>query len=532
MIRCCDSQDFPVFCILQMSNPPKPKQKSKIRKWLKKFTANKLLFYPITVACILMTVSWIFPWATMSNLLMYMEQLRWEQLTSSKLPPSLRADISISSNMIPEIQWNHSESPRKIIQGIVDSSKPVLIRNGPASYWPIANWDVLKFLKSGNDIVMEGVRWQRDNVFVLGREREKGGMLGSPRDRPLLYINSTMASFLRTVFNTSQYYYWNGELDSLESVTGFLATQPLPSSLSPEGKSVSELDWKVFKHVDSGLSDSIALGDDIWVPMVWFSHPGVVAQTHFDPQHNFLSQLQGNKRVILFPPSEQSMYLYPHIHRSYRQSQLHLEKGTQDPSRFPVLPTTGMEVLLKPGDTLYIPPYWHHRVESQTMAMSISVTSPAHLEAQFSDISWQTVPFGKYSSLKGGKPVAVKLFLGLLLSTLLDVKAIGDMNLDSFSNYLYVSRYSVLYPPDKLSNLRPSGFVCPRFPKEGSELHKAVQDSSADFSTGAKKITDMLHKVDAHVQLKREFLGDYVEELARWAVGPANVVYFIHDCLH
>jgi hypothetical protein len=512
--------------------PPRPKQKGGFQKLVKKFTNNKLLFYPSMLAVILLSLSWIFPWFTMSNLSMYLEQLSMEQLTSSKLPPPLRADISISSHGVSKLQWNHSESPRTIVQGIVDAGRPVLIRGGPASYWPISNWDVLEFLRGGNDIVMEGVRWQREPVFVLGRDREKGGMLGSSRDRPLLYINSTMASFLKTVFNTSQYFYWSGELQSLEGVTGFLSTQPLPSSSSPEGIPVNKLDWKVFRHVDSGLSDSIELGDDeLWVPMVWFSHPGVVAQTHFDPQHNFLSQLQGKKRVILFPPSEQSMYLYPHIHRSYRQSQLHLEKGAQDASRFPSLPTSGMEVILKPGDSLYIPPYWHHRVESLTMAMSISVTSPAHLEAAFSEISWQTVPFGKFASLKGGKAVAVKLYLGLLLSSLQEVQCIGDMNLESFSKYLYSSRYAALYPPDKLDSTRPGGFLCPRFPKEGTELHVAVQDSSGDFSAAAKKIAGLLDKVEAPVQLRREFLGDYVEELVRWAVGPANVVFFIHDCL-
>lgn len=37
----------------------------------------------------------------------------------------------------------------------------------------------------------------------------------------------------------------------------------------------------------------------------------------------------------------------------------------------------GVEVVLGPGDLLYVPPYWMHRVTSQTFSASVSVLSPS-----------------------------------------------------------------------------------------------------------------------------------------------------------
>ena len=54
--------------------------------------------------------------------------------------------------------------------------------------------------------------------------------------------------------------------------------------------------------------------------MLWISHPGVTAQTHYDTQHNVFIQIQGIKRMLLFPISSE-LFSYPNI----RQSQLHFE---------------------------------------------------------------------------------------------------------------------------------------------------------------------------------------------------------------
>jgi hypothetical protein len=442
----------------------------------------------------------------------YLDQLQSILSQQAKYPPSLISNLSLSSS-IATIHWDDSSDSSLTLSNIVKTSLPTVIRQGPVVSWPLMKWNLLESLQSGHDIAIDQMRYQhQDPVFILGRDRDPNGMLGKPSDRPLQLINSSLSQFLKTLFNETEYYYWNGELLWIEEIIGETTTS----------SSSSKSDWSVFKYVDSKLSDSIKEDADLWIPMIWLSHPGVVTQTHYDPQYNFLSQLQGTKRVILFPPSETSLYLFPHIHRSYRQSQLPLEisfnQTRPDPQLFPTLPDSGIEVVLHPGDTLFIPPYWYHRVEALTMSISVSVTSPTFLEAQFSEIYWQPLPLGPFSETKEGKMIAAKLFLGLFLHML---QHEFQDSLKSFSQSLYLSP----------SPAAATSFQCPSYPSEESTYGKLIQERSRDIQSVIKKSVEIFEQIHCDQEIKRNFMRDYVEEISRWAVGPEDTVSFIRDCL-
>jgi len=102
---------------------------------------------------------------------------------------------------------------------------------------------------------------------------------------------------------------------------------------------------------------------------------GNVTPSHYDEQENFFAQLQGEKRFILFPPSQFGC-LYPHpvYHPHDRQSQIDFDNI--DLTRFPKFDRVqGVEAVVKPGDVLYIPNYWWHHVESRLHAEpTISLT--------------------------------------------------------------------------------------------------------------------------------------------------------------
>ena len=50
---------------------------------------------------------------------------------------------------------------------------------------------------------------------------------------------------------------------------------------------------------------------------------GNVTPAHYDEQENMFTQLQGHKRVIVFPPSQfECLYPYPVHHPHDRQSQV------------------------------------------------------------------------------------------------------------------------------------------------------------------------------------------------------------------
>ncbi|XP_013385380.1 hypoxia-inducible factor 1-alpha inhibitor-like [Lingula anatina] len=91
---------------------------------------------------------------------------------------------------------------------------------------------------------------------------------------------------------------------------------------------------------------------------------GNYTPVHYDEQHNLFAQVQGCKRIFLFPPSQfECLYPYPVYHPCDRQCQVDLRAPDFD--RFPKLKRLkGYEVIVKPGDVLYIPMYWFHHVES------------------------------------------------------------------------------------------------------------------------------------------------------------------------
>lgn len=116
---------------------------------------------------------------------------------------------------------------------------------------------------------------------------------------------------------------------------------------------------------------------------LWLSGPGITASCHYDRSHNFFVQVSGAKRFYLWSPLQlKELYIYPFYHPRDRQSQfINLEWNERSEHSYP-LPTTAnarvpaYSIDLKPGDVLYVPPYWAHRVTSLTSSVSINTWSP------------------------------------------------------------------------------------------------------------------------------------------------------------
>jgi hypothetical protein len=127
---------------------------------------------------------------------------------------------------------------------------------------------------------------------------------------------------------------------------------------------------------------------------VWAGVPNVSSPLHYDVAHNVYAQIVGRKRFVLLPPEEgSSLYMHPRLHPSTRQSQIDLRDV--EPSDFPKferrfhrpgLHTRAarrpgapavVEAILEPGDRLYVPPYWWHRVsvDGSSSAVAVAVYS-------------------------------------------------------------------------------------------------------------------------------------------------------------
>merc|ERR1711907_381640 len=96
--------------------------------------------------------------------------------------------------------------------------------------------------------------------------------------------------------------------------------------------------------------------------------------------HNFYTVVSGAKTVTLVPPSEWPfVYLYPWLHPSYHQSQVHHPQNLSSSAQmFPSYQEVqNVSVTLRKGDALYIPPYWMHRVETLGGAVDASTEEEA-----------------------------------------------------------------------------------------------------------------------------------------------------------
>eukprot|EP00466_Bigelowiella_natans_P006195 jgi/Bigna1/44465/e_gw1.96.36.1 len=107
----------------------------------------------------------------------------------------------------------------------------------------------------------------------------------------------------------------------------------------------------------------------------WVGGSGVVTQAHYDVANNVFVQVYGTKCFHLYPPSKATeLHVYPDAHPRARKSQVDFDDP--DLKLLPLFETLGdpyMKVTLKPGDALYIPPFWFHHVEALTPSVSINV---------------------------------------------------------------------------------------------------------------------------------------------------------------
>lgn len=109
---------------------------------------------------------------------------------------------------------------------------------------------------------------------------------------------------------------------------------------------------------------------DVKIPMIadgfssqfmfmFFGCKGSVTPLHYDidMSHVFHTAIYGTKRFVLFAPGDsRRLYQHPLTVRSY------VDVDRPDFDRFPALAhAKGFEVILHPGETLFIPcGYWHH----------------------------------------------------------------------------------------------------------------------------------------------------------------------------
>jgi hypothetical protein len=126
-----------------------------------------------------------------------------------------------------------------------------------------------------------------------------------------------------------------------------------------------------------------SLWDDVVVPFqseelsmretnLWFGPSGTISPLHFDLVHNFLCQVSGTKRLILFSP-DQSECLYPFPEGSQIPHLSQVDIDQPDLEKFPrFIEASAFNAEIASGDLIFIPGRWWHQVHSLTQAISVN----------------------------------------------------------------------------------------------------------------------------------------------------------------
>lgn len=246
---------------------------------------------------------------------------------------------------------------------------------------------------------------------------------------------------------------------------------------------------------------------------LWLSSPEVALHTHFDQDHNFFVQIHGRKRIVLFPPSASDwLYPYPRTHPLWHKSQVDFQRPVR--SVFPDYDralSSALQVTLEPGDLLYIPPYWWHRVE--TLSSSASVSSWSTFSAVESNMSALYGLSHQFDSLveERGRVFALRLYLDMIVE-----KLYSDGDTPSVFHRLLATRYP------RLRHYFPPAFVCTSAPIPTSK--NIVGNTELDARIAYKYLAALSPEV-------RDFLfADYCEELVASVLSASLSYAFFRQC--
>ena len=440
--------------------------------------------------------------------------------------PPLWKGIKTSKNYT-NVEWT-AGSEHNLLQIVTKNKVPVVISNGPGMMWGevSSKWNMQQLFGSDTDndlVILPQCRKHISPLFVLEREKDKGGMIGQESHTPVQYADISLSEFLKSMKENDRYLYWTGLLSHLTAYSTGRSISHKEFVSRPKIGDLSRTHWQEFHVLEPELAEGLPLPtDDFWEPMLWFSQPGVVAQTHFDSQHNFFTVIFGVRRFTFFSPSLE-MHPYPSIHRSNRQSQLHLEleddasiltkqlhnaTDSSDSSH-----SLTFQIDVAAGQTLYIPPYWYHHVETLSPSLGVSVNSPTREEAILQQAYWHTVPLGGFRTAPL-RMSAAKYFLDLL------VRNVCNISVQQFAEGLYLSRFSILFPHESTD----CGIL-------ECESETRSSEAIAKLATTADSISSIIEASTVTADIKKIFLSDYVEQMSRWAVGPNYTASYIYCCL-
>ena len=233
-----------------------------------------------------------------------------------------------------------AEDPEHFAAALAEGETPVVLKNTVVRQWEaMGKWTPSYIAEMAREF--HGV-YSNDNRW-FGPYYDNRKPMAEFCPRVNTYKTDLVLSgheFSKLLFKPKrgQHIYFTGDIDGL-GLWAFDQVQPIGEllSLNPSHSSVN----------------------------VWIGQPNVIAHCHYDGYHNFYAQLHGRKKFKLYHPTAwPGLYPYPFLHPSHAQAQVNLSHIASRRRFKGVERVRWMEVVVGPGDLLYIPPLWFHEVEA------------------------------------------------------------------------------------------------------------------------------------------------------------------------
>lgn len=266
--------------------------------------------------------------------------------------PSSESDFSLADVVVgspDQLQW----SPRKsFVEKAIDLGEPLLIKDTMVTTWPaMTKWNMLYISENMGAEVLPAVKCTNTSLTF------------DPDVRAPLKLNLTL-SYVSRNMSTGSFFscIQHPSTDCHDDHSGHYYFGQVPEMLSKDLLP----DQFLYNTEQDHTSHK---------QFIWISSPGMITHGHFDQDYNFFVQLIGEKRFTLWSPSQHELLsVFPRVHPMWHKSQINFRHP--DIQRFPSFTKSrALQVTVRPGDVLFIPPYNWHYVETLSPSVSLSTWS-------------------------------------------------------------------------------------------------------------------------------------------------------------
>ena len=231
-------------------------------------------------------------------------------------------------------------TPQQFLRDIAEPCQPVILR-GLVKHWPVVQAGVRSPQSLQQYLLQFDAGLKAEAFFgapdIAGKYYYTADLKGFNFERKLMTFADALQTIVSTVDKPGLPSVYVGSLPVNDYLPGFSSQNLMPV-----------------------LQPSVT-------PRIWLGHRSNVS-SHYDAFENIACVIAGKRRFTLFPPEAIScLYVGPIDNTMAGQPVSLAASSPDDPEKFPLFEKVKDQALiaeLEPGDALYLPKLWWHKVES------------------------------------------------------------------------------------------------------------------------------------------------------------------------